>query len=337
MRLAFTLVVFSLPVACQQQIASLGDLKLESGEVLRDCRIGYRTFGKLNAARSNAVLFPTWFTGKSEQLAANIGPGKLVDSSRYYVIAVDALANGISSSPSNSKLQPRMRFPRVTTGDMTASQHALLTRTLKIQHLRAVVGISMGGMQAFQWMVAYPEFVDRVVPVVGSPKLTSYDLLLWQAEIDAIRADQNWNGGNYSRPPAAGLRAAAGIHELALTTPQYRVRLTAPAAFPGFYAGLEKQAIEHMDANDRIRQLEAMMSQDVSKAFGGDMKRAAAAVRAKALVVVGVLDHMVNPQPALDFAKLLQASTLELDSDCGHLAPGCDEGKVAPRVAAFLK
>ncbi|MFB3827401.1 MAG: alpha/beta fold hydrolase [Bryobacteraceae bacterium] len=337
MRLAVPLFLFWIPAVCQQQFASLGDLKLESGEVLRDCRIGYRTFGKLNAARSNSVLFPTWFTGRSGQLAASIGPGKLVDSSRYYVIAVDALANGVSSSPSNSKVQPRMKFPRVTIGDMAASQHALLTRVLKIPRLRAVVGISMGGMQAFQWMVAYPEFLDRAVPVAGSPKLTSYDLLLWQAEIDAIRADRDWRGGNYRRPPAAGLRAVAGIHELALTTPEYRARETAPAAFAGFYASLEKQAVEGMDANDRIRQLEAMMSHDVSRAFGGNLRNAAAAVRAKTLVVVALRDHMVNPRPALEFAKLLQAATLELDSDCGHLSPGCEESKVVPRVAAFLE
>src|SRR6266436_6381313 len=123
-------VVFSLFLPClvtvahaqEQQFARLGDFKLESGEVIRDCRIGYRTFGTLNTNQSNAVLFPTWALGTTEQLIGSIGSNKLVDSTKYYVIAVDALANGVSSSPSNSRLQPRMKFPKVTIRDMVNTQ-----------------------------------------------------------------------------------------------------------------------------------------------------------------------------------------------------------------------
>src|SRR6267142_360657 len=79
----------NLVVAQEQQFAKLGDFKLESGEVIRDCRIGYRTFGKLNADRSNAILFPTWAGGTTEQAGSNFAPGKLVDTDKYYVIAVD--------------------------------------------------------------------------------------------------------------------------------------------------------------------------------------------------------------------------------------------------------
>jgi len=152
----------------EQRFASLGDFRLQSGETIRDCRIGYRTWGKLDAARSNAVLFPTWFSGTTAQLAANIGAGKVIDPASYYVIAVDAIGNGISTSPSNSAAQPRMKFPRFTIGDMVESQHQLVTGTLGLTHLRGVIGISMGGMQTFQWMVAYPEFLDRAVPISGN-------------------------------------------------------------------------------------------------------------------------------------------------------------------------
>src|ERR1700722_461652 len=203
------------------QIGRLGDFRLEGGGVIRDGQRGYRTYGKLNAQRSNAVLFPTWFTGTTQGLAALIGPGKLVDTSQYFVIAVDALGDGVSSSPSNSAVQPRMKFPEFSIRDMVAAEHELATKVLGLAHLRAVMGISMGGMQTFQWIVSYPDFLDRAIPIVGSPRLGSYDLLLWQAELHAIEADANWKHGDYQALPAAAMRTVADIHALALQTPQF--------------------------------------------------------------------------------------------------------------------
>lgn len=136
----------------EQKFAELGDFKLESGEVIRDCKLGYRTFGALNAEKSNAILFPTWFGGKSEQLAGNFGKGKMVDDTKFFVIAVDAIGNGVSSSPSNSRLHPEMaaeKFPRFSIRDMVNAEHQLVTHTFGIKKLYAVMGISMGGMQTF--------------------------------------------------------------------------------------------------------------------------------------------------------------------------------------------
>ena len=203
----------------QQQFADLGDFKLVSGEVIRECRIGYRTFGALNDDKSNAILLPTWFGGRSEQLAPNIGPGKLTDSTKYFVIAVDAIGNGVSSSPSNSKLQPRMKFPKFTIRDMVNSEYRLLTEFLHISHLKAVMGASMGGMQTFQWIVSYPDFMDKAIPIVGSPRLAAYDLMLWHGENDAIMHDAAWKGGEYTENPA--LLQLAEFTALVATTPQY--------------------------------------------------------------------------------------------------------------------
>jgi homoserine O-acetyltransferase len=323
-------------IAQELKFAELGDFQLESGEVIRDCRIGYRAFGTLDSRKSNAVLFPTWFTGTTQQLVGLIGPGKLVDSSRYFVVAVDALGDGVSSSPSNSKLQPRMKFPVFTIRDMVNSQRQLLENVLHLSHLRAVMGVSMGGMQTFQWMVSNPDFMDRAIPIVGTPKLTAYDLLLWQSELHAIKADHAWNNGEYQSIPEAGMRTVADIHALALETPAYRVRHTDPNDFQKFLAATEQETMSGFDSNNWVRQLEAMLGHDISKSFGGDMQRAAKAVKAHALVVVGLQDHMVNPQPALAFARLLQAPTLELDSECGHLVVNCDAAKVNAAVERFL-
>lgn len=321
--------------AQEQQFANLGDFRLESGEVIRDCRLGYRTFGRLDAAKSNAVLFPTWFTGTTNDLIDQIGPGKLVDSTIYYVIAVDALGNGVSSSPSNSALQPRMRFPRFSIRDMVNGQHRLVTEVLGLKRLRAVLGISMGGMQTFQWAVSYPEFMARAIPVVGSPRLTSYDLLLWQAELHAIESAADWNNGEYTSVPVAGMRTVADIHSLNLTTPQHRAAETSPQGFPKFLATTEEETMRGFDANNWVRQLQAMMGHDV--AAGGSLEQAAGRVRARMLVVVGLQDHMVNPGPALAFAKALKAPTVELATDCGHLAPGCEQEKISRAIARFLQ
>lgn len=331
----FALLLLLTGAASAQELrfAELGDFKLESGETLRDCRIGYRTFGKLNADQSNAVLYPTWASGTSEQLKSNVGHGRLVDDTDYFVITIDALANGVSSSPSNSKLQPRMGFPKITIGDMVNAEYAVVTKVLGLKHLKAVIGTSMGGMQTFQWMVAYPEFMDKAITIVGSPRLAPYDLLLWQAQIDAIMNDRGWNNGDYTVNPARA--AEAEFSALLLTTPaDYNKRMKREQVL----AEIEKsKQTSTFDANDKIRQDQAMMALDVSAPFGGSMERAAAAVKAKVLVIVAKTDHVVTPGPATDFAGLLHAPLLVLEGDCGHLATVCESQKVNEAVAGFLK
>jgi homoserine O-acetyltransferase/O-succinyltransferase len=330
--LACILLPAGAAVAQELQFASLGDFKLEGGAVIRDCRVGYRTFGKLNAGKTNAVLFPTWASGTTEQLKSNIGSGRLVDDTTYYVIAVDALGNGVSSSPSNSKLQPRMRFPRFTLSDTVRTQHELVTKVLGLRHLHAVLGISMGGMQSFQWAVTYPDFMDQVIPIVGSPQLAPYDLLHWQTQIDAIMNDRGWTNGNYTENPARAAEAEFGA--LLLTSPQHYNKQTTRARV---FADLEKAKNEsRFDANDKIRQVQAMMALDVTARFGGSMEQTAAAVKAKVFVIVATADHVVTPGPAMEFARLQQSKLLVLESDCGHQAPGCEFKQLNQAVADFL-
>ena len=330
---AFLFLAVSTAIAQKQQFAELGDVKLQSGEMLRDCRIGYRTYGTLNADKSNAVLFPTWAGGTTEQLENAILKDKFADPSLYFVITVDALSNGVSSSPSNSRLQPRMQFPRITIRDMVDTQHEVVTRVLGIGHLKAVMGISMGGMQTFQWMVAYPDFMDKAIPIVGSPRLAPYDLVLWQTQIDAITHDSAWQDGNYVKNPARAAETEFG--DLFLTTPQQFNNGTTREKVIQELATAD--ATNHgSDANDKIRQSQAMMALDVSASFGGSMERAAAAVKAKVFVVASKHDSTVTPQPAIDFARLLNANLLVLTGDCGHEAPGCESATLVPAVAAFL-
>jgi homoserine O-acetyltransferase len=333
MLLLLTLAIPGLAQNGRQQFASLGDFKLENGGVIRDCRIGYRTFGRLNRDKSNVVVFPTWFRGTSSQLSGFFGRGRLVDASKYYVVAMDALGDGVSSSPSNSTLQPRMQFPNFTIGDMVKSQHQVLTQVLGITHVKAVVGISMGGMQTFQWMVAFPDFMDMAVPIVGTPRPSPYNMLHLIVENDAITGDPAWNHGDYTEQPAVRLLAEIGA--LVGSSPdRFNERNTRRSLLS--HISRSEKGVRHFDANDHLRQAQAILALDVSAPFGGDMSKAARAVKAKVLVIPSETDHMVTPGPALDFARLIHAQVFELHNNCGHGAPGCEAQKVDAAVSVFL-
>src|SRR5579862_616171 len=335
--LAMLIAAVAVPAANaqEQQIAQLGECRLESGQRLLDCRLGYRTFGQLASDKRNVIISPTAAYGVSALSINTVGPGKLLDSSKYFVIVMDSLSNSVSSSPSNSEQQPRMQFPHITIKDMVNVEHTFLVTKLHINHVKAVIGVSMGGMQTFQWMVSYPDFMDKAIPIVGSPRLAPYDMLLWQTEIDAMKGDPGWKGGNYDSDPSTSL--AAKVSRLTLSTPADVNGKYSRESVLEFPSAPRPTAFTFPDANDRIRQLEAMMSLDVSRDFAGSMQKAAANVKAPVLVIVSKQDHTVTPQPALDFAAALHAETLVLDSACGHGAPFCESDLVSQRVKQFLE
>jgi homoserine O-acetyltransferase len=123
----------------------IGDFKLEGGEIIRDFSISYVTHGTLNASKTNAILMVTAISGNHHRLDFLIGPGKALDPTKYFIVATDAIGNGLTTSPSNSTSQPRMQFPRFLIRDMVHSQYRLLTEHLGITHVVAVIGPSMGG------------------------------------------------------------------------------------------------------------------------------------------------------------------------------------------------
>ena len=315
-----------------QQFAELGACRLVSGQQIDDCRLGYRTWGRLNAQRSNAVLMPSWFASASADMAGAVGPQSLVDPAKYFVIAVDTLGDGVSSSPSNSSRQHGADFPRFTIADMVNSEYRLATETLRLTHLHAVMGISLGGIQTFAWMVQYPEFMDEAIPMVGSPRMTSRDRLFVRAELDAVENDPAWQQGRYRKAPP--VPAAEILFQMNLTTPANFARTHAEDKFDAEYAQWRAQGILPFDANDWLAQLRATLA--LQAAYAGQMKEAAGRVKARVLVVVSAQDHIVNPRPALDFARLIGARTIVLRGDCGHLATSCESALLDPQVRAFL-
>lgn len=318
-----------LPLRAQElQTAHMGECTLESGEVILDCRMGYRTVGRLNDEKTNAILFPTWFGGTTEQILPLVGEDGFIDGERYFVILVDAFGNGVSSSPSNSPTQPGGKFPRITIRDMVRHQHRLLTEILDIHHLRAVTGISMGGMQTFEWAVAYPGFAGKALPIVGSPRLATYDIVLWETYARVLA----WSLDCECQTPAA---VTQGLFFL-MGGPDYQARVNPRESLGAVRERFEEATISPGRAWDLTSQLHAMIDHDVSAPFGGDMDLAAARTEADMLVVVGLTDHVVTPGPALSFADLVGAEVLELTNDCGHNAYSCAPAAFKPRVGGFL-
>ena len=318
-----------------QQIANLGQCKLESGQVIEDCRVGYRTYGHLNAAADNAVLVPTWLYGNSGDLASlfgdGISPQQLIDTGKFYGIAIDAFANGVSSSPSNSTKQHGTNFPAITLRDSVNAHYRVLTEVLHLKHLHAVVGLSMGGEQAFDWSVMYPKFFDLAVPILGSPRPTSYDLHVKAIQLESIEGDPGYAQGHYTAEPA--LKLANLIGTLVVTTPEFRNRETPRDKIADFIAHAEGPVA--LDANDRVWQLKAIMKQDVVGP-GRTLEDVARSTPVHFLVIVSARDHLVNPEPALDWANATSAPTYISAGDCAHLIMTCDAEGVSSRVRPFL-
>ena len=174
--------------------------------------------------------------------------------------------------------------------------------------------------------------MDAVVPIAATPQPSSNDLFVWSTERAAIEADSAYAHGKYTQNPPLPL--VTYIHQMALSTPRFRLDHVTREGFGQWFARIGAELHLGSDANDYLRQLQAMLAHDI--AHGGDIFAAARLVQARMLVVAAEQDQMVSPVPALAFARLTHAQTLVLDGECGHMAPGCELYKVSMVIEAFL-
>jgi homoserine O-acetyltransferase/O-succinyltransferase len=303
------------PTDKRQQFAAIGDFHLENGQQIVDCKIGYRTFGKLNSKRSNAVIYPTAGGTTTYMMESFFGVGTDVDTTRFYLILIDALGNGVSSSPGNSISQAKTLFPQFSIRDMVNTQYKMLTENLNIHHLAAIAGVSLGGLQALQWAVSYPDFMDKVVSIEATPKLSTYDLIWMNTYIEAVKSDTAYHGGDYTVNPTSPL--AAYLTQLILTTPA-NVNNTVPAdSFPTWFASLGKYAF--IDCNNFLWQVKAVLLHDISTRAGGSLENTAKMIRAKMLIIANKQDHLFNQALSIKFAGMTNATLVVMDNDLGHL------------------
>src|SRR5438132_5691451 len=205
------------------------NFRFRSGETLPELRIHYRTLGTLvclsSGGHCNAVLIGHGTGGAGTQFLspqfANVlfGPAQLLDATRYFIILADGIGHGRSSKPSDGL---HAKFPHYTYDDMVAAQYELLTKKLGVNHLRLVMGTSMGGMQPWVWGEAYPDFMDALMPLASLPVEIAGRNRVWRRmAMDAIRNDPAWNGGEYKTEPLQGLTAAENLLLLAGSAPLF--------------------------------------------------------------------------------------------------------------------
>jgi homoserine O-acetyltransferase/O-succinyltransferase len=301
-----------------------GDLTLESGEVIRGCELSYATHGELNEARSNAVLVAVSLSGNHHRLDFLIGPGRALDPEHNFIVCVDPLGNGLSASPSNSAAQPGMRFPRFSIRDMVHSQFRLLTEELRIDALQAVIGASMGGMQALQWAVSHPQFMRAIVAMTPMARTAAWSVAVVETGRRALMADPAWNGEAFTGYPARGWRAWTGVMSvLANRTPAALVDLfEKPLDALGWMDKLTADnRANGFDATDWLYQSWAYQAHDVggTPGFGGDTTAALESIRARALILAPPLDLFNPMQCAHEAADAIPDATLvEIPSSQGH-------------------
>jgi len=325
--LLITAICFSSNLIFAQaglNLVNIGDFETTNGDIIKNCKIGYRTVGELNSDSSNVILWPSWFDGTSEDIVKPFNLPIWIDSTDFYIVVVDALADGVSSSPSNI-----VDFPEITIRDMVNSQYELLVNHLNIDHLYAVFGISMGGMQVFEWMVAYPDFMDKAIPIIGTPKQSSYDLFVWQTQADLInQASSNKEDINLV------MRRVYDICYMNCYTPSFFVRTVNPDEMNHWRV---KSYGNMMNSKDYLAQLSAMIKHDIYKSAAIDLENISNVVKTDALIIVSLQDHLVNPVSSIAFAKQFDYKLVELTGDCGHIAVWCEANKIKEATSSFLK
>ena len=278
------------------------DFHFRSGEALPELRLHYLTIGQLrrdtNGIVRNAVLIMHGTTGRgrgflTDSFAGHLfGPGQLLDATRFFIILPDAIGHGESSKPSDGL---RMHFPKYTYDDMVKADYLLLTEGLHINHLRLVMGTSMGAMHTWVWGETYPDFMDALMPLASNPvEIAGRNWMLRQMIINSIEQDPDWNNGDYSQPPVHGLTCAMYVMSIMTSSPlQMQKQYPTRKEVEQMMKTTIPARVAAQDANDMIYAFEASRFYNPEPGLG----------KIKApLMAVNSADDQVNP-PELGIAE----------------------------------
>ena len=365
-----------------KQSFTIPEFTFQSGQTL-PVQLGYETFGTLNEQKDNAILVVHFFSANSHCAGKYdesdtavgfwdglIGPGKAVDTNKFFVVCSDNLCYTGANNPKVFTTGPKsidpstgkpygLSFPVPQVLDFVNAQKALL-ESMGITHLKAVMGPSLGGMTSWQWAVAYPDFMDRIIPVIATPRLPVWGgFSPFQFSIRAAQLDAKWNGGDYyDRPEQPDecrhlvmqmMNVAAhqaGFYERThrRDTPSDTECLESVLGKPSFEKSLDAVVgltENFVDLNHWLYTCRICLNHDVSRPYGGDLDTALRRIKARVLAIPCHGDVMFPAdmvQWATDRIVWLggQAETYAIHSDWGHMAGILQTHLFADKVRAFL-
>jgi homoserine O-acetyltransferase/O-succinyltransferase len=314
------------PDQSPHQFASLGELKLEHGGVIPNLKMSYVTHGKLNAKKDNAIMFLHGFGMNHHQADHLLGPGKPLDINKYFIICPDELGNTQttfehSTSPSNSGL--KMKFPAYNARDMNSALYKLVIEGLKIPHLLAISGISMGADHSVQFAVSYSDFVDGIFPISGGALWGNQGYFYGAFAESIIQSCAGWDGGNYNDNPK--VCAANGLSALIpyfYTRDWWERNIDSPEAYQKWRNTWGEYYLDIQDARDLyyLYKSGGLGWIGDTPGFKGDFMAALKSIKAKTLFIYNEDDQFMPPEHIATQVKAIPNSrAVHIPSLAGHL------------------
>ena len=331
------------------ELVGIGRLDLEEGGSIPDCRLAVATFGTLNEAKDNAILVTTWYSGSHQIFREQyIGEGHALDPSRYFIVVIDQIGSGLSTSPHNASGAnadlAMSAFPHVRIGDDVVAQERLLREHFGIERLELVVGGSMGAQQTYEWAVRFPDKVRRAAPIAGTAQNTDHDFLFARVLVEAITSDPGFAGGEYTSNAdvAAGLERHARIWGvMGFSTEFWKQEVYAGLGFEdmdAFLAGFLQPYFTAMDPNDLLCMAWKWQRGDVARHTGGDLAAALGRITARTFVLPISEDMFFPVRDHAAEQALIKGSELRVVDDVlGHLGLFAVNPDFIPQVDRHLR
>jgi len=314
------------PDQSPHQFADLGEFAFEGGGRIPNLRMSYVTHGKLNAAKDNAILFMHGWGSNHHGFDQMIGPGKPLDTDKYFIICTDELGNSQTTfehttSPTNSGL--KMNFPRYNGRDKIKAEHKLVTEVLGIPRLLAVTGISSGADHSVQMAVLYPHFMDGILPVSGGALSSTQGFFYGALYMSVIESCQGWQGGHYDENPRQCATNALSTFVPYFYSREWWARnIDNPEAYTTWRNQWGEYYLDIQDARDLYYRMMAAGSGWIgdTPGFGGDVNAALGSINATTLFLYSSHDQFFLPQHIAAQVKAIpSARAVEVDSTAGHL------------------
>jgi homoserine O-acetyltransferase len=330
-------------------VFELGDLALQCGKTLPEARLAYKTYGELAADGSNVILYPTSYAAQHADTEWLIGPGRVLDPSKWFIVIPNMFSNGLSTSPSNCVEDCRLgNWPDISHVDNVGAQRRLLREVFQVERIALVYGWSMGAQQALHWGALYPHEVERICAVCGSARTSPHNLVFLEGVKAALGGDPAWRDGWFEGKAERGLRAMGRVYAgWAMSHAFYREHLYRQfgvSTIEDYIVQFWEANFLRRDGNDLLAQLGIWARSDISanNTYCNDLPAALAAIRARAIIMPGSTDlYFTCHDSKVETDMMPNAEFRPIESKFGHRAGNpthCkeDEGVLRKAVQDLL-